>query len=329
MGCWNKTCALTGLHIRHGEKVLVFVLEKNTDVTDRCYTTSFWHPLIVPFYSEYNDYGGGENSSGVGLPLILDNIKKQMVEREQGDNSCHDIPVTAADFDEDMFFESVHESRLAIKARYGIGRDPVDIDFAMIRKDAVDLLLKGWRQEQYVGNGAGTQGWENNYIEYCFDDIVADSKVWLDMCAESIAERNEQFAAGDRKACQQAALQHMHNVNGEFEDGSKNLAAVYLRADNYRYSSILRAKDTVLELLEQGDRPGARALLTDALVGFHIDAFMESTRKNWHPGGHEGSQNDDHGGYRMLCKITNELLDIESAERDDDGEDDSESDNAE
>lgn len=65
MGCWNKTCGLSNLHITSGQKVTVFLLEKNLVATDRTYTTSFYHPALTPFYSEYNDYGGGENSSGV------------------------------------------------------------------------------------------------------------------------------------------------------------------------------------------------------------------------------------------------------------------------
>lgn len=51
MGCWNKTCGLSKLHVYAGDPVYVFVLEQNLN-HDRCYATAFWSPVhharIVP-----------------------------------------------------------------------------------------------------------------------------------------------------------------------------------------------------------------------------------------------------------------------------------------
>ena len=53
MGCWNKTCGLTNLHIKAGERAYVFVLEKDED-DSHCYTTHMYKPLLLPFETTYN-----------------------------------------------------------------------------------------------------------------------------------------------------------------------------------------------------------------------------------------------------------------------------------
>ena len=47
MGCWNQTCGLSQLHIRHGQDVMVVALVKNNGYDSLCYTTPFWAPVMV------------------------------------------------------------------------------------------------------------------------------------------------------------------------------------------------------------------------------------------------------------------------------------------
>ena len=76
MGCWNKTCGLSNLYINDNESVYTFVLVQNDDVS-RCYNTSFYTPVLVPFECTYNDYGSGENVSGTVLaPLLAAMLEK-------------------------------------------------------------------------------------------------------------------------------------------------------------------------------------------------------------------------------------------------------------
>lgn len=88
MGCWNKTCGLSNLHIFGSDPVYVFVLESERDDSN-CYTTSLFKPLLLPFESEYNDYGGGEDSGVPAFDLIMTSLKDQLVELEIGDNQYH------------------------------------------------------------------------------------------------------------------------------------------------------------------------------------------------------------------------------------------------
>ena len=66
MGCWNATCALTGLPITYETKVkLIFIeipLENDPKEGDgHCYNSAFGKPVSHPITAIYNDYGYVEN----------------------------------------------------------------------------------------------------------------------------------------------------------------------------------------------------------------------------------------------------------------------------
>jgi hypothetical protein len=307
MGCWNKTCGLSNLHITHGDEVYVFVIEENTDKTDRCYTTSFWRPLLLPFTSKYNDYGGGEESSGPGFQLIMDSVAKQLVETDLGKNRYHDIAVKKEGFGEEQFFDAVHEHRLFKTDYYGV---TAVIDFVMMRKDVVDYILENRVIEKYVGEGKGTSGYGNSYVTYKFKDILKDLPEFMDKL-EIVADLE---SASNKPELAETLMELMRSGGlSIFSYDHPNKVSERLRGDNYRVSSIVSERDAVLSLLKAGKRAEAESLVTDLLKGHYIDTFMESTRKNWAPGGHEGSQNQDADEYRLLIKAMTNALDADDA----------------
>jgi hypothetical protein len=302
MGCWNKTCGLSNLFINSGTPVYVFVLERNKKVDSLCYSTPFYSPLLLPFESEYNDYGGGENSSGPAMTLIMEAIKEQLVEVEVGDNQYHDIAVKKADFDEELFFEAIHEDRL--KVQQHSMAEPTDVGFVMFRKDVVDDIIANWKREEYVGDGKGTTGWDNNYIIYGFKDIVADLPEFLDKLEENLSEDedgglNMRFFGG---------------IKDLFKYGDPNKVGKWMRGDHYRYSKILDISDVIVSLMQEGKRKDAQLLLIEHLKAKYIDGFMHSTRRVWIPGGHEGSQDQEHHGYRIMNAAIAKVLDAKKAE---------------
>lgn len=190
MGCWNKTCGLSKLHIFAGDPVYVFVIEQNLD-HERCYSTAFWSPALIPFESKYDDYGGGEESGGVWLPYIMEALKNSLIEQEVGENEYHDIAVKRDEFNEELFFESTHEGRLLTKDWRGNSRE---VDFVMFRKDVVDDILTNLEIDKYVGDGKGNRpdcpnG--NNYIYYKFADVLADVPAFLDKLQFTLDARME------------------------------------------------------------------------------------------------------------------------------------------
>ena len=310
MGCWNKTCGLSNLHITAGTPVYVFVLEEDRDDSN-CYSTSLFSPLLLPFESEYNDYGGGENSSGIALPLILGGIKKNLVEMPLGENTCHDIEITKEKFGEELFFDAVHENRLKIQGRFSA--EPTNIQFTMFRKDIVDAILEQREIEEYVGENKGTfakWGDEKNYIRYNFKDIVADIKPMIEQAMAKIAEAR---AKDDHLA----NYMLYDGIDGVFEYNSPNKAARWLRYDNYRYSRIVDMKTVLRKGLEAGTPEALEKLaevLEQHIKALFIDGFMTAARKTWIPGGHEGSQSSSGAALRMLANATIAVLDKEKAE---------------
>lgn len=293
MGCWNKTCGISNLHIKARDEVYCFVIEQ-TRYHERCYSTAFWRPVILPFTTRYNEYGGGENSSE-NLNYILAGIKKDMVEMELGENPYHDIEVKKDKLDEELFFEAVHEGRLFIKK---MGED-VPVDFVMLRKDVVDSIIEKLTLTRYVGGGNGTCGYDNNYIEYNFKDVLND----VDDCIERI-----------KVAISSDDFRIYLGIDSIFNYNDPNMAAMYLRSiSNYKYSSIVYYKELLFELIHNGEIEQAKKLMIDLLLGIYIDSFFEMTRRNWAPGGHEGSQSQSHKPYIVLHDSILEALQKEKA----------------
>jgi hypothetical protein len=306
MGCWNKTCGLSNLHITAGTPVYVFVLEKNKDY-DACYSTGLFSPLLLPFESVYDDYGGGEDSSGPALDYIMNMIKKDLVELEVGENQYHDIEVKKEGFGPEKFFEAVHEDRLSIQGRRS---EPTQLYFTMMRKDIVDDILENRRIQDYVGDGKGTCGYGNNYIKYKFADIVADIRPLLNEAMEKIAKAKE-----DNETLANYML--YDGFEGMFPYGHPNKVAKWLRSDSYRYSRIVDMKSVIRRGLEIGTVESINKLeeiLTEHVKAIYIDGFMHAARKTWIPGGHEGSQSMSGGALRLLAKATINALDKEHAE---------------
>ena len=303
MGCWNKTCGLSNLHITAGTPVYTFVLEyKNLASDDGCYSTSLFRPLLLPFTCEYDDYGGGENSTGLPFQLIMNAIKQDLVEMDQGDNQYHDIAVKRDSFGEHLFFESVHEGRLAYKKPYS---DKVtQLTFTMFRKDIVDDILERRVIERYVGDGKGTHGWGKNYVRYRYADIIASLPTLLADITERLMDETDPHS-----------LRLFMGPRAIMGLDYSNLALEYLGFhDSYRYSSIVDVAHLMQEGLADGSPIAMQRLqevLTEYIKGVFIDGFMSSARKTWIPGGHEGSQSHSGGSLRLLYESTMRVVDAE------------------
>lgn len=291
MGCWNKTCGLSNLAIHEGEPVMVFTLVQNNDISDFCYSTALYSPVLLPFYSHYNDYGAGERSSGVGLPLILDGLREHLVEMEQGDNQYHDIPVKRDAFDEDKYWNAIHEGRLKINSYRG----ERNVQFVMFHKRVVDHILENYVMQQFVKRGDNYE-----YVDYKFADILAS----LPPVIESLMATRDDDVRRWFKPLETLKI----------ED---NLAAEYLRySDTYRYSNLIDINNLIQDLIAANDDDLLAHVLIDHLTAKFIDGFMMSTRKVWVPGCHEGSQSCDAEPYHALINAMTAVLAEDKAKYD-------------
>ena len=330
MGCWNKTCGLSNLHIYAGDEVYVFVLSENTDKTDRCYSTAFWSPLLLPFYSQYNDYGGGENSHGAAFQTIMNAVAENLIEMDVGENQYHDIAVKREGFGEEQFFEAVHENRLFTKGWRGA---QCAVDFVMFRKDIVDYILDNRVIESYVGDGKGTGGYRNNYIHYKFQDILTDIPEFINKIQDmgktsslkSVLDELKLDPVSNAKKIEELEdlifdMSIQRGFENVFEWRHPNKVSQWVRGDGYRYSSIIRISELVTKLVRTGQIEEATQILTDHLKAQFIDGFMSATRHNWGPAGHEGSQSAEVDDYRVLLSAITNALDKEKQEWEEENE---------
>jgi hypothetical protein len=306
MGCWNQTCGLSQLHIRHGQDVMVFALTKNNGYDSLCYTTPFWAPAMLPFYAKYNDYGGGEDCTGVGLNIVMNAIKEELIELPQGANQFHDIPVKAEGFNDEVFFEAVHEGRLFVKGLHE--RQRVHVEFVMFHMDVVNHILENRKIERYVGQNNGNTGWDNAYIEYTFKDVLADLPACVDHMFEQYADQSNPLRFFD-------PLRSLRRMNDR-ETNQVNHAAALLSIDEYRYSGLVRISFLLDEYVEANDRAGLIELLTEHLKALWLDGFMLDTRKFWSPQAGAGSQAQEPEGYLLLIDAMKNVLAAEKREYD-------------
>jgi hypothetical protein len=297
MGCWNKTCALSNLPIFSGERTYVFVLEESGsyDRGRAVYPNYLYNPVLLPFESTYNDYGAGEDSSGLALPLILDALKRELIEKEQGESEYRDMEIKREGFNEEKFFEAVHADRLEIKSYEG----PKKVKFVMMRKDLVDQILDESTLETY--KGWDEEAKEGIYTSYKFQDILNSVDEFLEHCSvilESLPEHRFRYLF---------EFELIHWL-GERKDG--NLASKWLRRlseGTNRQSSICRADFILPEMLKAGKFDEAKPLIELALKGVFIYDFMETVRRCWVPPCGEGSQGDDLDVHLLLA---NTVIDV-------------------
>jgi hypothetical protein len=290
MGCWNKTCGLSNLYITDNEPVYTFVLLQN-DSEGRCYNTSFYTPVIVPFECKYDDYGGGTDAHGFVLAPLMEAIDKLRVKEPD------DEVLTV-----DAFFELVHDG-LTHKNFWGNERL---VDFVMMRKDLVDHILDTWVREEYVGDYSPT-----GYISYTYANALSFIPEFIGVLTTAVVE-----VVGDR-GIKDNALYSLFKMSSRsslwtiFAETKDSYNLVYLALRNDIQSDAFVPNFYLIDLIAEGRRDDAITFVTDYLKGTFINSLIDSTRRQWLPGCHEGSQSNYHDGYRVLIDATAKILDAE------------------
>lgn len=319
MGCWNNTCGLTNLPIIAGEAVYVFPIKEKdlSKYRSHYYSTALYQPVLVPFVAEYNDYGAGEKCTGTALDLIIEEIRRELIELEVGENQYHDIAVKRDEFDVDKFFEAVHEDRLFVK---GWGTTDRPVYFTMVRKDVADRMWNEWTYDLWKGSkGVVPAGFDSDehYIKnVTYAKIATLVPKYLSELSEKIKELNKDEMLVDR---------YIHRSLLMRDDLAKNylLEGIFRTFENYEFWDLLNAKECVIKYIEAGQLDKAEEFIRTLMVGCMINSMMESTRRIWTPVMHMGSQSEEYSEYRLMNKLSNDVMDARESEyEDDDAEDD-------
>lgn len=322
MGSWNQTCGLTHLPILAGEKVYVFTLIKNNSYYSLCYTTPFWSPITIPFLSHYNDYGGGENSEGPGLEIVLEALRKNLIEREVGENKYHDIAVSKNKFGEKEYFDSIHEQRLSIQGSIHEQRHPIqgngfdkgemEVGFMMASEVAVNTILENFSYEISMWDektGKFLKRKKQNYKSLC-DDLpeVVERVVELIKEKESDSEHSDAFNKAMREI-----LFFRDIFSSIKKDLKDNFACEVLRwvGEENRFSRLFNPGNfhTWETWINEGKtKEEIISILKDVLIFRIIESYMDSTRNFWSPQCGAGSQQWEHDPYKIQIKAMKEVM---------------------
>lgn len=294
MGSWNKTCGLSNLPIMANESVYVWVLQRNHNRTSQCETSWLYSPVSLSFMAKYNDYGSGENCTGVGVEILMNAINANLVEMPQGANAYHDIAVAKDNFDIDLFFSAVQEGRLYID-----WEGKRQLDFVMMREDVVNHILENHSIEVYCGTNKGNTGYDNAYKVIKFQDVLNDLSALLDKF------RSEDLVPGIT-----GVMKNSFKIEAALRASwqEQNHAGIYLyHVDNRSLTGWFNMKEFIIDNMD--NHALLLTVLTNILKFSWINQFMTATRKTWMPGGHEGSQDFDLDPYRSLMSAISAAMD--------------------
>jgi len=282
--------------------------QKMTDDTGiRCYTNTYYDFCPLPFYADYNDYGAGENNSGLGLPVIMTAIRNKLFEYDQGENQYHDIAVRKEGFDVEKMWEAAHEGRLALnnsRNQTFLGMmlnstsDPLEkADIAakladiqrfgrriapvMVHGDILDHILDNVTKEYYYYDE------ERNFVTetYYFHELVAD-------LPEFVMRMRCAIAGDDFFSFEDSARKL-------FEDDERNLATKWLSGIDRQAEFLFRMDDMMREGTEQLSDEELVAFLTEYLKGLWLNSYMDSIHRAWIVPMSAG-QEIDHEPYQIL-----------------------------
>lgn len=332
MGCWNKTCALSNLPIFAGDEVYVFLIEQNglgLGSGNHCYSNHLYSPIITPFYSHYDDYGAGENNGGAALPVIINALKKVVIEKEVGKNQYHDLEVKRDTLSEDNLFELMREQRLSIKNPYRNlnenNQEEVLIEFVMMKKDIVDDILNEYTMEVY---------WNNSFVKFQLSDVFCEVDAVIDAVIQANKTREGVIKVLDdnrgsltRENVKSLSDLYLVSHNGGMDISAYTMEPLLVQAGlktsafiNILHSCSMNNHSRIVSfwpefsnMISEENLDTARSYFVDTFKGIFIHSFFESTRRSWIPQSGEGGQNTNFDEHKMLANSI--LKSIEKTEK--------------
>lgn len=307
MGCWNQTCAVTGLPITCGDEVVaLFLIESRYKST----TTNCLYATPTPFYFEgkYNDYGAVEEEHGIALPFIVSAIRKHLVERPLGENEYHEKEITRDGLDFHKIMEEDHEGRLAMMQNILGKKTELAINHIEIHKFIVERIVENFK----IGTWDRTIGG----MKYrTFDDIMGEFNTWYE---EQAASLNGSTLAGLGVPPTASLRRLMRSSN----NGSGNTFFDRLFSDNnYDRTCPLMDAGVILDDMisaiecEEEENPEAWTrddvykMAENALILYAVDSLIAGSGRQWVRPGHIGQESDS-GQQQLLASLI-----IEGAEK--------------
>ncbi len=303
MGCWNATCAVTGLPIFDDDEVEVLLVKTITgqDSSSFCEPYSYYVPLPLTFSGQYNDYGAVKNCHGVALDIIVESLRKVLTEREEGENEYHELEVKREDFNIEKLFRLDHEGLLYIntfgKHQFDM-REAHRVTHLTIHKHVYDTIVSNivigvWEQDPDAKEGSNHTVYKDlvemrlEYEQYLKDlEAVFKSREsdndwpWL---AHTMNRTVGKTKVGE--------------LVGEYGLGSYGL----------RYP--IKLSELLMDLLRMDDED-LEPILDNAIKLSFFSTFMNQARRSWHKPSGSGSQDSETTAQTLAADLTIEMAEI-------------------
>jgi hypothetical protein len=144
MGCFDITCAVSGIGIGGGDPIRFLLLTENPHYDGRyvCQTDGRWMPRTIPIKGHYDEYGRIENWEESPVQAsIMKGFQTDLVEMDEVRRSM----------DFSSMLEGLWEGRIRVRSPYkgdGSKRDLL-VKYAMIREDVWQAMIGMKLHDQY------------------------------------------------------------------------------------------------------------------------------------------------------------------------------------
>lgn len=298
MGCWNATCAISGLPIPREAPVRMVLLTQGRDqfedkpppANGTTYPDDLWRPIVWPVSGLYDEYGLIEK---IRIPadklfnLRLNSIKPPSKHDPEGDYRFFDALACGRLDRSTSFGGRFYAGDLLHCNQFGCAR-PLGHTFVLeeVWQGVLELGVDQWHT-------TSTRAMFRQEVEAYIDD----ASTWFRKCPKGVDEDTQDWFSKDIK---RRISQETHN---------SGLRRAIFR-ESYWFDTLLR--EAVFKDICREDILQAGYEVADLL---HLRNVMGQLRMLWTPGKSQGSQETDWGTHKafhaMVVRIAGTELEKE------------------
>lgn len=166
MGSWSETCAISNLPITYQDEVVyLLITEKGADRGNGVYYNDYFMFRSVPLFSTYEDCGAVKEGSDEHEDSVLETMRVQfandLIEKELGENQCHDHEVKLKDFNLENLGNWLHGGRVSVK---GFRGDDT-VRKIMILRSVWDVMVNT-RIDRDFGPDSTIEGYRSSMVDF-------------------------------------------------------------------------------------------------------------------------------------------------------------------
>jgi len=308
MGCWNGTCGISNLPIKHGDKIKVVVIHNNVlpgSASGFCYETGMAKPMSFIFEGTYNDYGMIEDIEDSPNNKLFEDLFNS--ELEKGNIAIGD----RADCEPDSLInilELIEREQITMKKSYwageGMDNDFTELGIMMFHTSIINDLT----QTLYESNDYWFEDYsEKTLTTMAIEAIKNSNKVEIKLLIRSLNEELEDETDPGEKILIEKEIDEAYVKLFADKDLSENYENKFrsLVNNDAGNSIVFRIFIEEIKNFSSEDKKKSVRMLIDML---NLTNVISSLRKHWGPCSGKGSQSEDYSFYRTLTESMKDIM---------------------